>query len=103
MRLFLSLLSLTSDKKKGSERFLPILSLFDQHALIRKLYSNTLSLLTIMSGFSILDRVVGRIFIYFLLSIIGSSAAELWFTSACLACAQKKSKRCCRKMLKYDK
>jgi len=52
-----------------------------------------------MSGFSILDRVVGRIFIYFLLSIIGSSAAELWFTSACLACAQKKSKRCCRKML----
>jgi hypothetical protein len=45
-----------------------------------------------MSGFSILDRVVGRIFIYFLLSIIGSSAAELWFTSACLACAQKKSK-----------
>jgi hypothetical protein len=33
-----------------------------------------------MSGFPILDLVVGMIFIYFLLSIICSSAAELWFS-----------------------
>ena len=33
-----------------------------------------------MSGFPILDLVVGIIFIYFLLSIICSSAAELWFS-----------------------
>jgi hypothetical protein len=33
-----------------------------------------------MSGFSILDLVVGLIFIYFLLSIICSSATELWFS-----------------------
>src|SRR5215210_5985337 len=33
-----------------------------------------------MSGFPILDLVIGMIFIYFLLSIICSSAVELWFT-----------------------
>ncbi len=33
-----------------------------------------------MSGFPILDLVLGIIFIYFLLSIICSSAAELWFS-----------------------
>lgn len=33
-----------------------------------------------MSGFPILDLVLGMIFIYFLLSIICSSAVELWFT-----------------------
>lgn len=33
-----------------------------------------------MSGFPILDLVVGIIFIYFLLSIICSSAVELWFS-----------------------
>ncbi len=33
-----------------------------------------------MSGFPILDLVIGMIFIFFLLSIICSSAVELWFT-----------------------
>lgn len=33
-----------------------------------------------MSSFPILDLVVGMIFIYFLLSIICSSAVELWFS-----------------------
>jgi hypothetical protein len=33
-----------------------------------------------MSGFPILDLVVGLIFIYFLLGIICSSATELWFS-----------------------
>lgn len=33
-----------------------------------------------MSGFPILDLVLGMIFIYFLLSIICSSGVELWFT-----------------------
>lgn len=33
-----------------------------------------------MSGFAILDLVLGMIFIYFLLSMICSSAVELWFT-----------------------
>lgn len=33
-----------------------------------------------MSSFPILDLVIGMIFIYFLLSIICSSAAELWFS-----------------------
>lgn len=33
-----------------------------------------------MSGFPIIDLVVGMIFIFFLLSIICSSAVEIWFT-----------------------
>jgi hypothetical protein len=33
-----------------------------------------------MSGFPILDLVIGLIFVYFLLSIICSSAVELWFS-----------------------
>src|SRR5215218_9088524 len=33
-----------------------------------------------MSGFPILDLVIGIIFIYFLLSIICSSAVELWLS-----------------------
>ena len=33
-----------------------------------------------MSSFPILDLVIGMIFIYFLLSIICSSAVELWFS-----------------------
>jgi hypothetical protein len=33
-----------------------------------------------MSSFPILDLVIGMIFIYFLLSIVCSSAVELWFT-----------------------
>ncbi|MCW3093366.1 MAG: hypothetical protein JWP81_4435 [Ferruginibacter sp.] len=33
-----------------------------------------------MSGFPILDLVIGMIFLYFLLSIICSSAVELWFS-----------------------
>ena len=57
-----------------------------------------------MSGFAILDPVVGIIFIYFLLNIIRSSAAELWFSIRPAGWVHKKnSSDVVGKTLNYDK